>query len=311
MLVALAITAANFDARATNWGRLLGEFTETGTVMKEGAHAAEDAARIARKEGGVAESVTREAGRLGEKTEGKLALRELLTEGMRAEKADAETLRSLTEIAEGDVDVAVVYMRGGRRLREAVPDLLTRARLTQQGGAPALAALGLRDSAVADDFLKLDALVTAGKLPAEVAGKPTLARLGELLSESSGRFEKFYERYVRGNEGEWAAGGALAWWLADPDSFQDAAGRFTEAGTRKLTELVGALGAATLTGVAEGSTEAARQVGNALVHGYFTGAYAWAAWVGLVLFVYLIGIALRLTRPLFLAPIFFLFRRHS
>jgi hypothetical protein len=163
-----------------------------------------------------------------------------------------------------------------------------------------------------DDFLKLDALVASGKVPAEVAGKPTLARLGELLAAGSERSSKFYGRYVRGNEGKWVAGGALAWWMADPDAFQDAAGNLTEAGFQKLSELGGEVLASSLRGIAEGSKEAGRKVVVEVVNGYFSGPYAWAAWLGLGIFAYVAGLILPATRWLFLKPLAFLMNpRHA
>lgn len=306
----LSVMFGGVQAEAANWSRLIFEATGTAKSVKEAARVTEDAALLTREGSAVSEAAAREARHLGGEAGSRVALREVLATSLRAQGADASTLRFVNELAEADVETAAVLMRGGRRLKEAVPDVVTRARLTREGGTPALAALGLADSVIVDDFLKMDALVAAGKVPADVGGKPALARLGELLSEGSSGSVKFYQSYIRGNEGKWASGGALAWWLADPDSFQDAAGKLTEAGFKKLADLGGEVFASGLRGISEGSKDAAGKVATALTDGYLKGPHAWAAWFGLLLFVYLIGLALPLTRSLFLKPFQLLLRRH-
>jgi hypothetical protein len=288
---------------AANWSRLLSEFTGTGKTTKESVYAAEDAMRIARKGPSLGEAAGREARHLGVEVGSRTAMRQMLSKALRQEGGDLVSLRMVDDLAEADVDAVVVYLRGGRRLKEAVPDIVTRSRLARQGGAPALASLGLRDAVPVDDFLKLDALIASGKIPAEVAGKPTLARLGELLADASEKYSKFYARYVRGNEGKWVAGGALAFWMADPDYFQDAAGKLTETGFKKLSELGGEVLSSALRGVAEGSKEAGRKVVGVAVRSYFSGPYAWAAWLGLTAFAYALGLILPATRRFFLKPL--------
>ena len=294
------------SVEAANWSRVLGEFTGTRKAAKESVYAGEDAIRIARNAPGLSQAAGREARYLGAEAGSRTAMRKVLSKALIKEGGDVQALRFVDDLAEADIDVAVVYLRGGRRLREAVPDIVTRARMTRQGGAPALASLGLHDTVPVEDFLKLDALVASGKVPAEVAGKPALARLGELLTDSSGRSSNFYSRYVRGNEGKWVAGGALAAWMADPDSFQDAAGRVTEAGFKRLSELGGEVLASSLRGIAEGSKEAGRKVVVEVVNGYFSGPYIWAAWCGIGILAYVAGLLLPATRRLFLKPLAFL-----
>ena len=300
-------------AEAANWSRVLSEFTETGKVAtKESVYAAEDAVRIVREAPGLGEAAGREARYLGAEAGSRTAMRKLLSKALMKEGGDLQAIRFVDDLAEADVDVAVVYLRGGRRLREAVPDVVTRARLTRQGGAPALASLGLSDAVPVDDFLKMDALVASGKIPAEVAGKPTLARLGELMADGSERSAKFYGKYVRGNEGKWLAGGALVFWMANPDAVQDAAGNLTETGFKKLSQLGGEVLASSLRGIAEGSKDAGRKLVGVTLEHYFSGPDAWAAWLGLGFFAYAVGVALPVTRRIFLKPLYFLMRpRHS
>ncbi len=306
--VLLWLSCNVMSAEAANWSRVLGEFSGTGKAAKESVYAAEDAARIVREAPGLAEAAGREARHVGVEAGNRVAMRQMLTKVLRKEGGDISALRIVDDLAEADVDVAVVYLRGGRRLQEAVPDVVTRARLAREGGAPAIATLGLRDAIPVDDFLKLDALVASGRVPAQVAGKPTLARLGELLAVGSERSSKFYGRYVRGNEGKWVAGGALALWMANPDAFQDAAGNLTEAGFEKVSELGGEILASSLRGIAEGGKKAGEKIVVAAVHGYFSGPYAWAAWVGLAIFAYAACLVFPATRWLILKPLSFLMR---
>jgi hypothetical protein len=309
--IALFVIACGVKVEAANWSRFVFEATGTSKSAKNAVQVSEDVMHLTGRGPALREAAEREARRLGGQAGGRTALRQVITASLRAQGADASTLRFVDELAGADLETAAVIMRGGRRLKEAVPDLMTRARLTRQGGTPALGALGLADSVPVDDFVKLDALVAVGKVPAEVAGKPALARLGELLSDATERSSKFYLRYIRGNEGKWAAGGALAWWMADPDSFQDAAGNLTEAGYKKLTELGGEVLASGLRGIGEGSQGAATKMVSTLAESYLKGPFSWAAWLGLALVTYLIGLALPVTRRLFLKPLRRLFRPHA
>ncbi|MEI7776306.1 MAG: hypothetical protein WCK17_16200, partial [Verrucomicrobiota bacterium] len=192
----VVLTFNSMTTEAANWSKFIFETSGTSKTAKEAAYVAEDTARIAKQGNVVREAAAREARHLSGKTGGRVALREVLTTSLRAKGAEASTIRFIDELAEAEVETAAVLMRGGRRMKEVVPDVVTRARLTRQGGTPALTALGLADSVPVEDFLKLDALVAAGKVPAEVAGKPALARLGELLSEGTQRSSNFYQRYI-------------------------------------------------------------------------------------------------------------------
>ncbi len=295
-------------ALAANWSRLLDEFAGTSKAAKGTADLTEDAVKIARRSSAATEAAAREARHLGVDAANKPLLRQALTKTLRQQGGDPAVLRFVDDLADAEVDVAVVFLRGGRRLKETVPDIAARARITQQGGASALASLGLRDSVLAEDFLKLDALAMAGKVPTQIAGKSTLARLGELFSDGSDRFATFYSNYIRGNEGKWVGGGALTWWLTDPDSFQDTAGKLTEAGFQKASELGGEVLAAALRGIADGGKEAGKKIVTATAEGFLAGPYAWAAWLALLVFLYLAGLALPITRHIFLKPVKALFR---
>jgi hypothetical protein len=298
-------------AQAANWARLLDEFAGTSKAAKGTVESAEDTSKIARRSSTATEAVAREARYMGVDAANKPLLRQALTKTLRQQGGDPAVLRFVDDLADADVDIAVVFLRGGRRLKETVPDIAARAHITQQGGSSALASLGLRDSVLAEDFLKLDALAMAGKVPAQIAGKSTLSRLGELFSDGSDRFATFYSNYIRGNEGKWVGGGALAWWLTDPDSFQDTAGKLTEAGFQKASELGGEVLAAALRGIAEGGKEAGEKMVTAAAEGFLAGPYAWAAWLALLVFLYLAGLALPITRRFFLKPVKALFRPHA
>jgi hypothetical protein len=290
---------------AANWSRLLDAFAECSEGARASIHASEEAAaRLTGKGKLLTEAAEREARQLADALPGPrpASLAETLARTLTRQGADAETVRFLQSLPAEQLEAAAVYAHGGRRLREAVADVAIRGRITQQGGAPALAALGLADDIPADDLLRLDALVVGRRLPLEVAGQPTLARFGTLLSDSSDRFRIFYGRYIRGREKEWLAGGALAAWLAFPDEFQNAAGDLSEAGFTRLGGLVGEINARAIAGFAVGSKTAAKKTIRAVIDGFFTGEDAWAAWLGAVL---LLGIVLALfprLRWLLLAP---------
>lgn len=308
LLAVLAFLVHGSFVQAANWARLLEEFAGTSKASKGAVASGDEAMSLLRRGTQTTEAAAREAKYMGMDVASKPLLRQALVKTLRGRGADPTALRFVDELADTEVEVAVVLLRGGRRLQEAVPDMVTRARLTREGGPSVLASLGLRDAAATDDFLKIDALTAVGSLPAKIGGKTPLARFGELIGDASERFVTFYARYICGNEAKWAAGGALAWWLADPDSFQDALGELTEAGFKKAAELGGEALASALRGIAEGGKEAGKQVVGAAVEGFLSGPYAWAAWLALLVFVYLAGLALPGTRHLFLLPFRSLFR---
>lgn len=298
-------------ANAANWSSLLDEFAGAGKVSKGTSHAGDEAASLIRRTPRLKDAAAREAKNFGVNAGNRAAIRQVLIKNLQKAGGDSAMLRFVNDLPDADLDAALVYLRGGRRMQETIPDIAIRARLAQSGGAPALASLGLRDNVLVEDFIKLDALTAVGSVPAQIAGKPTLARLGELLSDGSERFANFYTRYIRGNEGKWVAGGALTWWLTDPDSFQDATGQITKAGFQKLTELAGHATASALAGIAEGGKDAGREIVAEVAKGFFEGGYAWAAWVALAAFIYFGGLLLPVTRTLFLIPLRALLRPRS
>ncbi len=283
-LLLIAILFLACRAHAADWSRLLRSFTETAGDARATVHGAEDAgARLSGRGKVLRDAVEKETRHLDSARAGTRSqdLAETLARALSKQGADADTISFLRALPEDQIQAAAVYARGGRRLHEAVTDLAIRGRINRQGGAPMLAALGLMDEVPADDFMKMDALIAAGRLPAEIAGRPTLAKLGDMLGESATASREFYARYVRGNEKLWIGGGALAAWIAAPEAFQDVAGKLTEAGFTRLGSLVGDLNASAIRGFAAGSKEAASKSITAIKESFFQGRDAWAAWLGL------------------------------
>ena len=304
-MLILILAASSLSASAANWNLLLRDAASIGREGGAPVHGAEQAGvRLAGRTESISKAAAKEMDEAARALPGPkpASLREALIKTLKAGGSDPKTLQVIGDLTASELATAAVYVRGGRRLREAVPDLVIRGRMIEKGGAPALAALGLADDVGVDDFIRLDALIQARKIAEAVGGKPTLARFGELMGEPSGRFGTFYERYMRGHEGKWLAGGALSLWLIDPDSFQDATGKLTEQGFRKLTSLMGEASAAAIRGIGEGSKEAAKKNIEAFRDSFLHGPHAWAAWVGFAFFLYAAGILLPATRRLFLFP---------
>lgn len=308
----ITLTCASL-AHAGGWSTILDSLSGVRrTAPKVVVHQADDAMDLLARAGNSANGAARkEARRLGVEFGDSIALQRALARRMGKTGQSPEIVDVLRKMNRVELESTLVYARGGRRLKEVIPDMAVRARVTRNGGAPALASLGIREAKIADDLIKLDALTLTKKLPATINGTPTLARFGTLMSESSGRFHQFYQNYIRGNEGKWLAGGALAAWLTNPDAFQDAAGKLTEEGSKRLVELLGEVGAAAITGVSEGAQAAGRKVVKATTEGLFGGAYRWAAWIGMAALVYLLGILLPITRSCFMFPIRRIFSRPS
>lgn len=136
---------------------------------------------------------------------------------------------------------AFVVAHGSQRLKTAVPDLALRSRFLREGGAETLAALG-RFEDLADDALKFDVALQAGKLPSPDGARAlTLNDFGKFFHTLGERGHRFWTKSVRPNWHLWLGSAALAAVLLAPDEYLDAIGNLTEKGLEKVGHFGGKL----------------------------------------------------------------------
>lgn len=178
---------------------------------------------------------------------------------------DPSVLRRIEGLDEASREAAFILAKGGDELARTVPDLATRARLLREGGAETVAAAGLFGPDAARAALRLDEAIRGGSVIVKDGSRAvSVADFGKALTRFGDASWSFWKQYVQPHWKVWAASGALAAYLANPEYFQDAAGRLTEAGFKHLTEFAGEVAAAAIRGVGEGSGSATETVGVAV-----------------------------------------------
>ncbi len=199
---------------------------------------------------------------------------------------DPSVLKRLEGLDGVSREAALVLAKGGDDLAKTVPDLAARARLLREGNAETVAAVGLFGPDAARAALRLDEAIRGGSVAVRKGGRAvTVADFGNVLTRQGDAAWSFWKVYVRPHWKVWAASGALAAYLANPEFFQDAAGKLTEAGFRHLTEFAGETAAAAIRGVGMGSRTAAENVGDALRDTYLNGRNRVYAAVGTLVFL--------------------------
>lgn len=201
-------------------------------------------------------------------------------------------------------EAALVLVRGGENIHNAIPDVVTRGRLLKNGGQETVAAVGLFGEDAAKAALRLDEAILGGKV-LDKAGKPaatTLADFGRVLSNTGGASWSFFKEYVQPHWKIWAASGAFAAYLVNPEYFQDQAGKLTEAGFKHLTSIVGSAVAGGIRGVADGTGKAVEKINTAFWESFINSKIALFAWVGTFIFLGCVSLLFRRVRFWFLMP---------
>lgn len=216
---------------------------------------------------------------------------------------DPSLRRQIELLDEGSREAALVVVRGGEHLRASVPDLAARTRLLQDGGTETVAAVGALGPDAARAAARLGEAIQGGGVVVRGVGRPVaLADFGRVMSRGGNSSWGFWKTYVQPHWKLWAASGALAAYLANPETFQDAAGHLTESGFQHLTELVGTAAASAIRGVGRGSGKAAEEVSTALNETYLTGRRRIYAITGTVVLMLGLTFGFRRVRHYVLKP---------
>ncbi len=208
---------------------------------------------------------------------------------------DPSVIRRIEQLDDASRDAALLLAKGGDELTRAVPDLATRGRLVREGGAETVAAVGMFGPDVGRAALRLDEAIKGGTVAVRNGGRVvTVADFGVAMTRYGDASWKFWKDYVQPHWKLWAASGALAAYLRNPEYFQDVTGRLTEAGFKHLTEFVGEVAAAAIRGVGDGSATALEKIAKATRETYFNASNGVYAAIGTIAF--LIGVSLLFRR---------------
>ena len=217
---------------------------------------------------------------------------------------DPNVMRRIEQLDDASRDVALVLARGGEEFTRTLPDLATRGRLLREGGAETVAAVGMFGPDAARAALRLDEAIRGGSVILKDGTRAvTLADFGSAMSRSGDASWRFWKEYIQPHWKIWAASGALAAYLANPEYFQDAAGKLTEAGFKHLTEFAGEVAAAAIRGVGQGSGNAAEKVTSAAQDTFFSGDKGVYAVVGTLIFLGCVSLLFRRVRYWLLRPL--------
>jgi hypothetical protein len=278
-------------------------------LLKAGSKG-DDSFRAAGRAEHVADDVARSAARgqlhLGVEVTSDVAARGRQYKRMLLEvlhQPDPDLLRRIEILDPNQLGAALVLARGSGALTKAIPDVASRARLLRDGGSELVAAIGTHGDEVTRDAVRLHGLISAGQLPERVAQQGTIARFSELMRKNSGEAWKFWQEYVSPHWGKWVSGGLLAAYLSNPEAFQDGAGKITEEGTRRITEVLGTVIAEAIIGAGKGGKDVIDRNLPPIMFRYFVGGDCWKAWVGLAAVGWGLGILFPRTRRWCVAPL--------
>lgn len=151
----------------------------------------------------------------------------------------------------------------GERLTAAVPDIATRGRLLRSGGADLAANAGLYGDDFVKSALRVETALDAGALVAPVGKRAvTLADFSQTIGKMGKGGLDFFNNTIKPHWKAWAVSGLLAWWILDPEGFQDTTGKLTHEGSKRIAELAGEITASAVSGTVEGSGNAVAAIGS-------------------------------------------------
>ncbi len=297
LLLLLTVPQA-FGVPASLWGDLMRSGAKGDGTFSAAARAERVASELAQS-GAARRAVGKDVGEITDAAARTRQVKALLQSTLY--HPDPALIRGMNALSPDELETALVLARGSSRLVAAAPDVAVRARLLHAGGSDLVAAVGLHGDDLAREATRIDALVTAGKIPERISGQTALTRFAETMRRDDGGAWKFWQQHGK----KVAAGGVVVAYLVNPELFHDAAGKITEEGTKRLI----GIGVAVAKGAGEGGKKGMNEAWRTFKDQYLQGADAWAAWVGLGLTCWLLGLLLPRTRRWCMAPLAWLFRK--
>ena len=217
---------------------------------------------------------------------------------------DHAHIKTLEQLDEGTREAALILAKGGEELRRSVPDIAMRARLLREGGPDTVAAIGILGPDAAKAAIRLDEAMRAGNVVVRAGDKAvTLAHFGMAMNRFGDASWTFWKDYIQPHWKLWAATGALAAYLANPEYFQNAAGKLTETGFKHLTEFVGVAAAGAIRGIGTGAGTAADNVTKAATDTFLDRRHGVYAIIGAISVLFVLSFFFRRVRAWALTPL--------
>jgi hypothetical protein len=207
---------------------------------------------------------------------------------------DPNVIRRIEHLDEGSREAALLLARGGEQVQKSLPGLAARGRFLREGGAETVAAIGTFGPDAARAAMRLDGAIQGGSLVVRDGARVvSLADFGRVMTRGGDASWSFWRTYVQPHWKVWLTSGALAAYLANPEAFQDAAGRLTESGFRRLTELAGEVTAAAIRGMGRGSANVVDRVAESFHDTFWSGAKSRSALIGAAILLVAVSLSFR------------------
>jgi hypothetical protein len=227
---------------------------------------------------------------------------------------DPSLVRFADDLPKASQEYLLILGEGVKSCEKNMSDMLQRAKFLERGGAETVTAVGMYGDNAAKAAMRLDAAIHSGKLMSPKGMKAvSLADYGKLFTKYGDAANNFWTKYVTPHWEKWLAGGALAWYLIDPDGFMDTVGNLTEEGLKRLTQCAGDVAATAIAGISKGVEHAAEKVGTASIDAvkrtagnFFT---SWTTCIGGIVILFIIACCLPFTRYFILKPFKFLLKK--
>ncbi|MEA3642306.1 MAG: hypothetical protein VBE63_20530 [Lamprobacter sp.] len=211
-------------------------------------------------------------------------------------------LRQVDQLDDAGREAALLLIKGGERLANTVPDVALRGKLIRAGGADLVAGAGKYGDEVITSALRLQTALDAGAV-ALPAGKRaiTLADFTATVSKMGQGGIDFFNNVIQPNWKVWLGSGLFAWWVIDPEGFQDASGQLVEQGVNRIQQLAGEVAASAAKGAIEGSGEAVSNIGKKTWQGFQSQGLAGV--IGILLLLSLGSLFFKRVRYYVFAPL--------
>lgn len=214
---------------------------------------------------------------------------------------DPGVIRKIELLDDASREMALVLARGSKTITSTIPDIASRGRFLTEGGAETVAMVGLKGPDAARAAVRLDEAIRGGTVFVKEGGRMVnLADFGSVMV-ANGSWE-FWSRYVAPHWKIWAASGAMAAYLVNPEFFQNAAGELTQAGIERLTILAGSVASGVIAGIGTGSGIAVEKVGDAIWKTFFRPESWLVVAIGSVIFLGFASLVFRRIRHWALSP---------
>ena len=172
-------------------------------------------------------------------------------------KNDPVLISQIQQMDQPTMEAMALLAKGGAELASNVPDVWIRSQLLKQGGAPLLEGAALYGKKVVRPAMRFQMRLDSGKLRV-LKGKSSvdLEDFVATITRHGKASIHFFNEQIAPHWKTWVSTGLLAWWVADPDYFQNTVGDLTRKGAAAVSELAGTLIGNAVMGTVEGGGKA-------------------------------------------------------